>query len=520
MPQIHSSLAGLAVKGIISTRNARSTGPTTTATPNCPVLTVLTDLVLIEVPYHQGVDTVAAVIDEIHGQPMEKAFNSVIKVLPLSRISFIAAGHSTTSTECASLQQSPSLPALELPSCPVCLHRIDPQRLGWPRPKTHELCSQFCSSEVDACNNMRYLTPWPVPSHCKACRVIWEHWKPPSDDGIAATSPLIEKDGHSNTCCYRCGMNQTLWVCLTCGVVGCGRYSQAHAKQHNDDTGHPYSLELVTQRIWDYSAGEGEFVQRGDLLDCSSLRKRLGKGHAMVPIPDAPPIRSESFVPPRKDAEGFPQIDDINFDNPNRSFSEAGSSYGRVGSFQQQYDPSPKKATMVGKEYEALLQSALEDQAQHYEGEITRLIAALTAQLVDNEKLTDTEASEVEKLRKDIAELRGEADQLGKELLDAQREEAGLRASSQKLLREQSVSKSLLEKIKEEARAEHEEGQAQVEELEQQVADLTANIRMREQIQADDELSKAQIFGTTSVPPKSSGRSGKKGKKGRKAGKR
>lgn len=513
---IHSSLAGLTVKGIISTRNDDADSSTRDTL-------VCTDLIIIEVPYREGTDAVAMLIGEIHGQPMERAYNSIIKILPLSQISFSTSGHATENPP--SLEQAPRRPALELPSCPVCLHRIDPQRLGWPRPKTHELCSQFCSSDANTCNNMRYLTPWPDPSYCRACRVIWEHWKPPSDGGIAA-SPLIEAERaglvSGNTCCYKCGMNQTLWVCLTCGVVGCGRYSQAHAKEHNDETGHPFSLELVTQRIWDYSVGEGEFVHRGDFLDCSALRTRLGKGHTAVPSLEDPPRLLESSVPPRKDAEGFPHIEDLDFDNPNTSFvSEVAShSFSRGESFQQQSDTSPKKAIVVGEEYEALLQSALEDQAQHYEGEITRLIAALTAQRVDNEKLTDDEACEVEKLRKDIAELREEAGQLGKDLVDAQREEAGLRASSQKLLREQAVSKSLLEKIKEEGRAEQEDGHAQVKELEQQVADLTANICMREQIKADEELSKAQIFGTSSVPPKN--RSGKKGKKGkgRRAGKR
>ena len=220
-------------------------------------------------------------------------------------------------------------------------------------------------------------------------------------------------------------------------------------------------------------------------------------------------------------------MEDLDLDNVSGSllsgggggeWSEGAPSCGRLGSFRQQYyDPSPKKATMVGEEYEALLQSALEDQAQHYEGEITALIAALTAQRVDYEKMTEEEASHVEGLRRDIAELRRDADKLSRELLDAQSEEAGLRATSQKLLREQAVSKKLLEKIKEEGKTEQDEAQAQVEELEQQVADLTANIRMRDQIKADGELNEAQIFGTTSVPTKN-GRSGKKGKKGRRSG--
>eukprot|EP00957_Ditylum_brightwellii_P147931 11264134-Ditylum_brightwellii.AAC.1 len=75
---------------------------------------------------------------------------------------------------------------------------------------------------------------------------------------------------------------------------------------------------------------------------------------------------------------------------------------------------------MIGEEYEALLQSALEDQAQHYEGEISRLRAELTAKRVDGEKLTERERMEVESLRSTISDLRRDADHLGRKLLDAQ----------------------------------------------------------------------------------------------------
>ena len=528
LPRIHASLSGsgLAIRGILSTQRRKNDDNHDT---NSIDNSNLTDLVLIEIPQREGVDSLSLLIKEVHGQAMDRAYNSVVKVLPLSTISFSSFGSSNKQPSTAHI-----LPydGLEIPSCPVCLHRIDPQRLGWPRPTSNEMCSQFCATSSDvsvgSCLNMRFLTPWQDPSYCKACRVIWEQWRP-SSDGASGGLSSISSDASVQKGCYRCGMDQTLWVCLTCGVIGCGRYSHGHAKQHNDETGHPYSLELVTQRIWDYSAaGGGEFVQRSDLLNCSSMQLRLGKGQhgsSNAMTPDPPYLRADS-LPPRKDEEGFPKMEDLDLDNFNGSFISRGGgewadgtpSCGRLGSFHQQYyDPSPKKATMVGEEYEALLQSALEDQAQHYEGEITALIAALTAQRVDYEKMTEDEASHVEGLRRDIAGLRRDADKLSMELLDAQNEEAGLRATSQKLLREQAVSKKLLEKIKEEGKAEQDEAQAQVEELEQQVADLTANIRMRDQIKADGELSEAQIFGTTSVPTKS-GRSGKRGKKGRRSG--
>ena len=538
LPRIHASLSGsgLAIRGIISTQRRNDDNHHDTNSINNSNNNNITDLVVIEIPQREGLDLLSLLINEVHGQAMDRAYNSVIKVLPISTISFSSFGSGNKQSPTANTRSS-NLPndGLEIPSCPVCLHQIDPHRLGWPSRRSHEVCSQFCTSSdvsVGSCLNMRFLTPWQDPSYCKACRVIWEQWRPPLD-GMSGGLSSISSDVSVHKGCYRCGMDQTLWVCLTCGVIGCGRYFHGHAKQHNDETGHPYSLELVTQRIWDYSAaGGGEFVQRSDLLNCSSMQLRLGKGqhgssNAMA-APDPPYLRADS-LPPRKDEEGFPKMEDLDLDNMNGSFisggggewAEGAPSCGRLGSIRQQYyDPSPKKATMVGEEYEALLQSALEDQAQHYEGEITTLIAALTAQRVDYEKMTEDEASHVEGLRRDIAELRRDADKLSRELLDAQSEEAGLRATSQKLLREQAVSKKLLEKIKEEGKAEQDEAQAQVEELEQQEADLTANIRMRDQIKADGELSEAQIFGTTSVPTKNgrSGKKGKKGKKGRRSG--
>jgi BRCA1-associated protein len=41
-------------------------------------------------------------------------------------------------------------------------------------------------------------------------------------------------------------------MCLVCGFMGCGRYHEAHAREHWQQTEHCYSLELKTQRVWDY----------------------------------------------------------------------------------------------------------------------------------------------------------------------------------------------------------------------------------------------------------------------------
>merc|ERR1719409_2020081 len=125
LPRIHGSLIGFSTKGLISVRSSGSNGP------------VSTYFILIEVPYCEGLDTVSYLMDEVHGQPMLRAYNSVIKLLPLSRISFHCPRSIMQSTN--DCKVSGESPVLELPSCPICLHRIDPERLGWPRPKHDQL---------------------------------------------------------------------------------------------------------------------------------------------------------------------------------------------------------------------------------------------------------------------------------------------------------------------------------------------------------------------------------------------
>ncbi|KAK6127986.1 hypothetical protein DH2020_038288 [Rehmannia glutinosa] len=53
--------------------------------------------------------------------------------------------------------------------------------------------------------------------------------------------------------CYVCQTLENLWMCVICGFVGCGRYKEGHAISHWKETQHCYSLELETQRVWDYA---------------------------------------------------------------------------------------------------------------------------------------------------------------------------------------------------------------------------------------------------------------------------
>jgi BRCA1-associated protein len=438
------------------------------------------DVILIDVsnaPQHWLHDIKAS----LNGEHMARAPSAVIKLVPISSI-FL------TATDPRSPDSASSKTLSEIPTCSVCLHRIDPLRLGMPKPQNHQLCSKFCPGIVageqqgDTCRNQHFLRPWPCPSNCVACHVIHDRWK--NYMPVSASNTTDDKGASAekgDLFCHQCAMQETLWVCLTCGFVGCGRYSHRHAAQHFEESGHPYSLELATLRIWDYSTSE--FAHRLDLLECPSVQRLDGQ----LPVGAEKPMhQATSYYDPN-------MMNDMVSPAVSCSFEET----------------SPKKANMIGEEYEALLQSALEDQAQHYEGEITRLRAELTAENVDAGAMTKEEMEIIDNLKADVARFRAEIDRVSRQLLDAQAQEAGYRADSQRLLREQSVAKDLLDKIQEEAARENMEGQMQMEELEQQVADLTANLRMRHQFSQDEELSNSQIFGTRS----SNANSGKRGKK-------
>ena len=438
-----------------------------------PVDLVLLDL--LETPK----ESIDELLIDLNGESLSFRHDYVLKVLAISNL--------TCSRE-------PSTDTVyRIPSCPVCLHRIDPSHFSLPTPKNHQRCSTFCpilndlfligNNQVSPCLNHRLLTPWELPSHCLACHAIQTRWN---------QSTTFNKE--VDLFCNRCAMQETLWVCLTCGFVGCGRYSQRHAAEHFDESHHPYSLELATLRIWNYATGE--YAHRGDILECPSIRNRH-------PIPEFYDSAR------RRDSETSAFCLEAQSDE---DFGKA--KYEKEGTFAILPSESPKKAAMIGEEYEALLQSALEDQAQHYEGEISKLRAILTAEQIQGHKLSHDEMTHLELLNTDIARFRSNIDHVERRLLDAQAQEAGYRAASQRLLREQGVANEILRSIQEEILKEHEVGKLQVEELEQQVADLTGNLRMRRQISQNEELNNAQIFGTTSSPkPDTVRRSSKKGRR-------
>jgi BRCA1-associated protein len=123
----------------------------------------------------------------------------------------------------------PPTPSLvELPTCPVCLERMD---------DTTGLLTILCQHVFHcAC-----LTKW-RGSGCPVCR----HTQPQP----SLTQPFGTS---ASDLCRVCDCSEDLWICLICGHVGCGRYKGGHAKEHWKETAHNYALEIETQHVWDYA---------------------------------------------------------------------------------------------------------------------------------------------------------------------------------------------------------------------------------------------------------------------------
>lgn len=117
----------------------------------------------------------------------------------------------------------------ELPTCPVCLERMDESVDG--------VLTILCNHAFHA----GCLIKW-GDSTCPVCRCI-------------QTPELSETSN-----CMECEGTEALWICLICGHIGCGRYQGGHAASHYRSTNHTYALQLGTNRVWDY-AGDN-FVHR------------------------------------------------------------------------------------------------------------------------------------------------------------------------------------------------------------------------------------------------------------------
>ena len=117
----------------------------------------------------------------------------------------------------------PSKDSVILPTCPVCIKRLDKSISGLNVIKCRDLFHSCCRE------NCRKLS-----RNCRVCSLIYD-------------------DDRQTMNCSDCTSTENLWICLICGNLGCGRYKGGHAHNHFLKTGHAFALKSDSQLIWDYT---------------------------------------------------------------------------------------------------------------------------------------------------------------------------------------------------------------------------------------------------------------------------
>lgn len=133
---------------------------------------------------------------------------------------------------------------VELPNCPLCIGRLDASVTGIPSSK--------CDHESEVC---MCFSKWKRNNNCKICSILLMG----NNERLSCSECFASKD--------------SLWLCLVCGFLGCGRYDQGHARKHYESNpSHRFAIDTEFQRIWDYSSDKYvhrviHFVSQNRIVD-------------------------------------------------------------------------------------------------------------------------------------------------------------------------------------------------------------------------------------------------------------
>ncbi|ODQ66762.1 zf-UBP-domain-containing protein, partial [Nadsonia fulvescens var. elongata DSM 6958] len=249
----------------------------------------------------------------------------------------------------------PPTPALsELPTCPVCLERMDAATTGLMTIRCQHTfhCSCLSKWHDGSCPVCRYVQPLTTPRLTQAAHSHYNVQESPENE-----LDLVNRD-RSVPLCSTCGSLNNLWVCLVCGNIGCSRYNDAHAFDHYKRTNHIFSMDLATQRVWDYISD--------------------GYVHRLI----------------QNSIDG--KVVEV----------EDGMSQGIVNG---NYDFYEDDSNDIAMQFTYLLASQLDNQREYYEARLAQ--AADKYQVVTNEN--GQQSLELQKLREEIQQLRLDNQELG-----------------------------------------------------------------------------------------------------------
>lgn len=363
---------------------------------------------------------------------------------------------------------------VELPTCPVCLERMDDDKTG--------LMTITCQ-HIFHCN---CLQTW-KGSGCPVCRATNYDLDDPHSQPFGS--------GVSNLCSV-CDSADDLWICLVCGNAGCGRYKGGHAKEHFKKTGHNFSLELETQYIWDYA--DDAWVHR-------LLRS---KGDSKV-------VDFSSSAP----GGGRP-----------RAARASGSAGGNAADAAADDDMVPRsKLDHIGLEYTHLMTSQLESQRMYFEEMVNKAAdkAAKAAAAAESASASAREATrELAALREEHRVLREETvpgleRDVAREAARAVKSTELARNLSKALQEEKKMVEGMMARIEhlnKEAKAVGQtvaELRAENEELKESNRDLTMFISGQEklrELESEGKVDAEELEGGTMVVPEERKRGKGKGK--------
>ncbi|CAO1628027.1 unnamed protein product [Parajaminaea phylloscopi] len=447
--------------------------------------------------------------------------------------------------------------ANELPTCPVCLERMDSAITGVMTVSCQhsfhcECLSRWGDGRCPVCRYSQRRAAKKSQSslfasarrqlHAQAAQYGGSSIAETSHSGDlaaseeAAEAPLAgdgededtdEDEGESEseaTQCTVCGTTDDLWVCLICATVGCGRYKKGCAKRHFVESGHLYSLEVETSRVWDYindgyihrliqNRADGKLVELPSTTSTaqntpsrSSRRRRRHRqrsGHC------------EYCAHPGKVASSAAEATKGPNTGAASSSRWAASSSSEESDSDEDGDADEKEQKTGGKlrgsdakleaislEYQYLLLSQLESQRSYYEGQVRRVQSEL------EEARTQWQSSSVSAERE--RELEAERASWEDKVTRSQEREKTITArceraleTSSKLSRdldaERALSKGLLERLRtsqaEAKRRDEEAGELRrkCQDQEEQLRDLMFALEAQHKIQQAEQQHQRQL---------------------------
>ncbi|KAL9650156.1 hypothetical protein ABK040_011325 [Willaertia magna] len=295
----------------------------------------------------------------------------------------------------------------EIPTCPVCLDRLDSGASG--------IITTLCNHQF----------------HCD-CLTKW-------GEGICPVCRYTSKESLFDLKCMECGSNENLWVCLTCGYVGCGRYVGKHAQEHYLNTGHTYSMEAETQRVWDYT-GDG-YVHR---LVSSSVGGKL--------IEVTNPHQKEVI----------------------RETTEL---------LEAQYN---SKLDAILHEYNILLTQQLASQRVYYETKLKDLEQ-------EKDRQIENLISELQSFRQNTQKMSNKMQKSQKKIEKQNEETDFLRQLNKTLIENQKQYEIKLEKLEEQYKKIIEKKDDQIKDLSEQVQDMLMHFQTQQQMEKNPEMKQATV---------------------------